>query len=305
MDIRWVEDFLCLAQLRSFSRAAQARYVTQSAFSRRIRSLENWFGAPLVDRSLYPVTLTDAGEDFLHTAADITRQIYSARANVALLRKKTERTVTFAATHSLSLDFFACWVGAIEKRIGDLDIRLITENYYDAVQSLRGKACDFLLCFTHPKLVTAPRDWFEYCVLGQEFLIPVSPPTGGARRARFRLPGSKEKPVPYLSYGPHTHLGKVVRSILDRHPCELKLRYENAFSESIKSMALSGRGVAWLPENIIREDIAAGRLCRIGDSRWRDQLDICLLRRREISSPLCDLLWKEAGRNRGGSLNLS
>ncbi|MBL9048416.1 MAG: LysR family transcriptional regulator, partial [Tabrizicola sp.] len=45
MDLNWLEDFLALAESRSFSRAAEVRGVTQSAFSRRIRALEDWLGA--------------------------------------------------------------------------------------------------------------------------------------------------------------------------------------------------------------------------------------------------------------------
>ena len=294
MDLRWVEDFLCLARLRNFSRAAEARHITQSAFSRRIRSLENWFGAPLVDRSVYPVMLTDAGEDFTHAAADIARHIYDARASAAQSRQKTERTVTFAAQHSLSLDFFARWVESIEKIIGPLDIRLAADNYYNATQSLREGACDFLLCFTHPKIVTMPRDLFVSRLLGHELLIPVAAPV--RNRPQFRLPGDADNPVPYLSYGPHTFLGKVVRSILGRHPCVLNIRSENAFGESLKSMALRGRGVVWLPESIAGDDIAARRLLPAGGAHLRERLDICLLRRHEKNTPLCEMFWDAVGR---------
>ena len=47
MDLDWVRDFLALAEHRTFSRAAEARNVTQPAFSRRIRALEEWVGTPL------------------------------------------------------------------------------------------------------------------------------------------------------------------------------------------------------------------------------------------------------------------
>ena len=40
MESKWLEDFISLAETRSFSRAAEARHVTQPAFSRLIRSLE-------------------------------------------------------------------------------------------------------------------------------------------------------------------------------------------------------------------------------------------------------------------------
>lgn len=53
MDIKWLEDFITLSRLQSFSRAAEERHVTQSAFSRRIQALETWVGVPLLDRSRF------------------------------------------------------------------------------------------------------------------------------------------------------------------------------------------------------------------------------------------------------------
>jgi DNA-binding transcriptional LysR family regulator len=68
METKWLEDFVSLAETRSFSRSAQLRHVTQSAFSRRIQSLEAWAGVDLVDRSAYPTQLTPAGQ-VLHPQA--------------------------------------------------------------------------------------------------------------------------------------------------------------------------------------------------------------------------------------------
>ena len=50
MDFKWLEDFLVLAETHSFSRSAELRGVTQSAFSRRIRALEEWLGTDLLSR---------------------------------------------------------------------------------------------------------------------------------------------------------------------------------------------------------------------------------------------------------------
>ena len=68
METKWLEDFVSLAETRSFSRSAQLRHVTQPAFSRRIQALEAWAGIDLVDRSAYPTRLTAAGET-LHAQA--------------------------------------------------------------------------------------------------------------------------------------------------------------------------------------------------------------------------------------------
>ena len=79
MDTKWLEDFVSLAETRSFSRSAQLRHVTQSAFSRRIQSLEAWAGADLVDRSSYPTTLTPAGEVLHAKALDLLQSLQSAK----------------------------------------------------------------------------------------------------------------------------------------------------------------------------------------------------------------------------------
>jgi DNA-binding transcriptional LysR family regulator len=79
MDTRWVEDFLCLADTRSFSRSASARHSSQPAFSRRIQALEAWLGTALVDRSSCPPALTPAGHVFRGLAVGIVEQVHQAR----------------------------------------------------------------------------------------------------------------------------------------------------------------------------------------------------------------------------------
>jgi hypothetical protein len=65
LEVKWLEDFLALAGTLNFSKAADERNVTQSAFSRRIRQLEAWVGTSLIDRATYPSRLTDAGQRFV------------------------------------------------------------------------------------------------------------------------------------------------------------------------------------------------------------------------------------------------
>ena len=56
MDLDWLKDFLTLAEQKNFSRAADARNVSQPAFSRRIRALEDWIGTALFASASCAVT---------------------------------------------------------------------------------------------------------------------------------------------------------------------------------------------------------------------------------------------------------
>ena len=75
MEIAWLEDFVVLARLRHFSRAAEDRNVSQPAFSRRIQALEAWMGTRLINRRTTPVTLTAEGDRFRETAIGVLRDI--------------------------------------------------------------------------------------------------------------------------------------------------------------------------------------------------------------------------------------
>lgn len=75
MQSKWLEDFLLLAQERSFTRAAELRHVTHPAFGRRIRALEEWAGTPLIESGGGPVRLTPAGEVFRDTAEQMVRTL--------------------------------------------------------------------------------------------------------------------------------------------------------------------------------------------------------------------------------------
>ena len=106
MDMSWLEDFLALAEQRSFSRAADVRNVTQPAFSRRIRALEDWIGTPLFVRGAQGATLTPAGACLRPQAEDMLRSLHRARRDTRAVGERAMATLSIAATHTLSFTFF-------------------------------------------------------------------------------------------------------------------------------------------------------------------------------------------------------
>lgn len=82
MEIKLLEDLITLSETKNFRRAAQLRHISESAFSRRIKSLEAWAGTPLVKRSAQAVHLTPAGWLLRWKAADVLSCLLSARAHL-------------------------------------------------------------------------------------------------------------------------------------------------------------------------------------------------------------------------------
>jgi len=79
LELKWLKDYLALVEQGSFSKAATTRFVTQPAFSRRIRSLEAWLSVSLVERNQYPLVLTPAGEVFVERAKSLCDSILLCR----------------------------------------------------------------------------------------------------------------------------------------------------------------------------------------------------------------------------------
>lgn len=293
MELKWLEDFLCLSRLSSFSTAAAERNVTQSAFSRRIKALEQWLGASLIDRSTYPVTLTEAGLHFRVIAEQVRTSLYDARDEFQDLRQHEESTVVFTAPHSLSLAFFPRWLKTLEQSFGRLDAQMIAENMITCLKVMTEGRSDFLITYSHPDVPLDPDPMsFEYLKLDVDRLIPVSAPLSEGIPA-FVLPGEENSAVPYLAYESTSFLGQVMKVFLNRQRKSLHLAqcYEDALAEGLKAMALEERGLTWLPESIIREAVGAGKLVRAGPKDWDIPLEIRIYCSSQTRRPAATDLW--------------
>jgi len=71
MDLRHLETFIKITELKSFSKAAEELFLTQPTVSKQIIDLENYFKIKLIDRTKRNVTLTRAGELLLNYAKDL------------------------------------------------------------------------------------------------------------------------------------------------------------------------------------------------------------------------------------------
>ncbi len=283
MEIKWLLDFLSLVDTGNFSRSADARATTQPAFSRRIRALEDWVGATLFDRGTQPIELTQAGMHFRPVAEEVLRRLLQSREEIQQIGRSTEHTITFAATHSLSLVFFPRWISSIEEKVGVLRTRLDSNQIANCVQTLLHGECHFLLLPTHATVeIQLPEERFISLVVGHDRLIPVSAPdeTGAPRHS---LPGTREAPAHYLAYSPTSASGRAVEFMLSHQPQPPVLHrvFDTHLAAVLKSMALQGRGLAWLPEREIERELAAGTLLPTGDACHVIETAIRLFRSRD------------------------
>lgn len=297
MDLTWLEDFVALAASGSFSRAAEARHVTQPAFSRRIRALEDWAGVPLFDRSAHPAHLTEAGQRFQPLAEDLVKRLAVAREATRAAQGRAAATLRFAATHALSLSFFPGWLRALEPSLTLGPVQLQSDTLQACEALMIDHRAQFLLCHHHAAVPgRLDGEDFRSCIVGSDTLLPLVAPDD-AGRPRFVL-GDTGAALPLLDYSAESGLGRIFRAL--RGQAAGSARLEPAFTSHLavvlKSMALDQRGIAWLPESLVGEELDAGRLVEAGEMAARIKVEIRLFRHASPESAAAETFWQVAAR---------
>jgi len=262
METKWLEDFVSLAETRSFSRSAQLRHVTQPAFSRRIQALEAWAGTDLVDRSSYPTRLTPAGETLYAQSLEMLQALQSTRAMLRGHSAAGLDVIEFAVPHTLAFTFFPAWASSLREKFGPIKSRLIALNVHDAVMRLVEGSCDIFIGYYHSSQpLQLDTDRYEIVTLGQETLAPYCK-AGPDGEPMFKLPGRPNQPLPYLGYAPGAYLGRVTDLILKQSHTAIHLDrvYETDMAEGLKVMAVEGHGVAFLPFSAAKKELRGKRL---------------------------------------------
>ncbi|MGN8082922.1 LysR family transcriptional regulator [Variovorax sp. 22077] len=304
LDLEWLEDFLALAETGNFSRAAQARSIAQPAFSRHIRSLEEWVGVDLFDRSAHPTALTAAGKRFQPLLQEVLAGLEAARIKARAAHDLAAASLSFAATHVLSLTFFPRWLASVESRLSMGPIQTISDSSYACEDLMLQRRVQFVLCHGH---ADAPGrlDEAQYPVrrLSDDVLVPVSTPAAGGVPLHA-LGGGKSPAV--LAYSEASGLGRIMRAIQDIEfgkdfAASLSVVFTAHHAALLRTMALEGRGLAWLPMSLVADDLRSGALTDAGAGGWRVPVDIRLYRQQAQMAPVAEALWGLVGEAAAGS----
>lgn len=290
MELIWLEDYLALAQTLNFSRAAETRHVSQPAFSRRIRALEEWVGAPLFIRTTHNVALTAAGEHFTTQAQILNRALHQLRRDTREVAGRDAGALTMAATHALSFTFFPRWVRRNDGIMALGNLSLISDSMQACEKMMVEGGVQFLLCHFHEGLASRlASSAFSSIVVGADTLVPVSAPEATGQ-PKWRLgAGARTR---YLAYSLQSGLGRIIEAGWRTEEARVERVFTSHLAATLLSMARDGDGVAWLPRTLAEEDLASGRLVLAADATMAIPIEIRLFRPAARQGPAVEAAWK-------------
>src|SRR5919198_2740321 len=139
MDVTFTQlaYFVAVADVRSFTRAAESVGVAQPTLSRQLMALESELGASLIDRGgrSGPI-LTPAGEAVLPLARRMLADAESARAAVAEIVGLRRGRVRVGATPSLCIGVLADVLRVFHEQRPDIRLELVESGSQPLVRSL-------------------------------------------------------------------------------------------------------------------------------------------------------------------------
>lgn len=257
-DLGDLAVFLAVAEERSFTRAAARLGTSQSALSHTVKRLEARLGVRLLMRTTRSVAATDAGERLIETLRPAFDDIDTRIAALSELREKPAGLVRI--TTPLQAADTILWP-AIEKlapvypdvkfelSINSALVNIVTERFDAGVRLGEQVAKDMVAVRIGPDLRMA-------AVASPEYVAAHGKPKTPHDLMRQRCINLRM-----------STLGGLYAWEFEKDGRELNVRVDGqmVFNEVrlIVRAAIAGFGIAYLPEDHVREDIARGRLVHL------------------------------------------
>ncbi|MDZ3992442.1 LysR family transcriptional regulator [Pseudomonas sp. Teo4] len=249
------QAFLAIARERSFTRAASQLGVSQSALSHTIRTLEARLGVRLLTRTTRSVTPTEAGEQLFEKLSSLFAEVDAEIAEVIELGDAPRGSLRISATDYAANAVLWPRLKTLMLQYPDIKIEITTDygltdivaQRYDLGVRLGDQiAQDMIAVRIGPDLrmaMVASPDYFN----GRA--MPQSPEELGQQNCiNLRLP---------------THGGCYPWELSDgQREVQIRVNGQLTFNGTYPMLAaaMDGCGIAYLPEDLVREHVAAGRL---------------------------------------------
>jgi len=258
--------FVRVAELGSFSAAAQQLDVARSVVTRQIAALEAHLGAKLMLRSTRRLALTAAGSAYLEKCRVILNLVEAAETGIAEDRAMPRGRIRISVPLSFGLKRVAPLLLEFSRRHPEVSLDI---DYSDRRVHLIEEGVDLSIRITRR---LAGGDIARR--IGASQLKTVAAPDYLARHGRPRHPSelSAHECLGYTIGGEAQVWPFVVDGVRSDFPIRTRINANNG--EFLTSAAVQGMGIACQPDFIVADDLAAGRLETLLDEFPNPELGI-------------------------------
>jgi DNA-binding transcriptional LysR family regulator len=255
MQINQIHAFLTIAELESFSLAAERLHITQPAVSKRIRQLEISVGTELFDRISKRSILTPDGKAFRPHAERILQELKSYRFSLSRQQDSPSGSLSIATSHHIGLHRLPGTLRDFKIRYPQVDLDLHFMDSEDACVAIANNELE-LAIVTLPEIADEKLEcepvWIDQLVV----VTATDHPLAGQQDI---------DPVDLLAHAAilpsiGTFTRKIINSLFVTDKDNLKIILETNYLETIKVMVSANLGWSILPRSMVDASLSGHRL---------------------------------------------
>lgn len=142
MEIRYLEEFICLAKVCNYQDAAQQLHLSQSTLSKHIKALEKRMGTPLFKRTTRSVELNDFGKALLPGAQKIVKTWEGSVHMLNDMTRRNVKSISVAFMPGLNQYRIIETIGEFQRKHSEIEVNLIESEYFRDL--LEARQCEFV-----------------------------------------------------------------------------------------------------------------------------------------------------------------
>jgi DNA-binding transcriptional LysR family regulator len=250
MQLSQITTFLTIAELRSFSLAAEQLHITQPAVSKRIRQLEQSMKTSLFDRIGKRSILTPNGRAFLPHAERILHEVNSYRSSLEGQNDKPSGTLSLATSHHIGLHRLPQILRDFKIKYPQVDLDLHFMDSEDACVAVANNELELAIVTlpenTDPRL-SLEAIWIDAL---QIVLAPDHPLANDEHIDKLKL---LDYPAILPSMGTFTR--RIINNYFSSSKDQLKIALETNYLETIKVMVSANLGWSMLPASMLDKTV--------------------------------------------------
>ena len=247
LDVRRLQVLIELDARGSFSAAADALHLTQSAVSQHVAVLEREVGLPLVERATRPIGLTEAGHALVTHARVVLARLDDAEQELAQIAGRLRGRLRFGSFPTALTTFVPTAVTRFKERHPEVTLTVIDDHLQRLLPRLKHGELDLALIYDHDALTRKPDDDLDRLHLLDDPFHAVLP--AQHKLARHRRPIKLEQLAgeTWVGGGPTSSWFQIARQSCHQAGFEPAVAFTTDDYLAVQAFAAAGVGVSVIP----------------------------------------------------------
>ena len=191
MDFRQLRYFVKVAELRSFSEASKALFISQSTLSQQIKQLEEELGVELLVRDSRHVSMSDYGEQYLPYAKQVLKDVDTSTERMNDVRQLKIGTLNVGATYTFC-PLLADTVRDYMKKYPGIKLKIYCRSMENLMEMLEHGQLDVALSY---KPLQSYDDIDSHILFNSNLCVIAGKDNPVAKKERIRLAELENLPL--------------------------------------------------------------------------------------------------------------